>query len=34
MMDKYGRKEQIKDAIGVFLMVPMVYILVVLAFSL
>ena len=33
-MDKYDRKEQIKDAIGVFLMVPMAYILVVLAFSL
>jgi len=32
-MDKYDRKEQIKDTIGVFLMLPMVYILVVLAFS-
>jgi|TARA_R110002020_G_scaffold23003_1_gene77093 hypothetical protein len=34
MMDKYDKKEQIKDAIGLFLMVPMAYVLVVLAFSL
>ena len=34
MMDKYDKKEQIKDAIGLFLMVPVAYVLVVLAFSL
>ena len=34
MMGKYDKKEQIKDAIGLFLMVPVAYVLVVLAFSL